>query len=651
MNIHSMAARAEGHQSNGAWLSMPWWGWVLLIAFAAIDPISHALILLFPPVGYVPTGFHTMDYYLYTTCMNHFSEQFSPYATALSPVGDVDPSFYALPYDYLYGWLGTIARMLHAPPFFVLAVANGLAVSALLLASWSLLIATTPRLARVAFSLFALGGGIGGFLYVLHHIAGLDQAQGFGRWFYRFALYELQDGPRHQPYLLIERLYYSLPLAFGIAALAFLVRTGQSLARRNTILALLSLAACTFFNFRLGPMIWTVAVLYVLGKPGVSLHRRATLTLLLTTSLLIAGALAYRMVHRNPEYIASMFSVSLGLLWLIPFVYALGLSTLLLPMGVGAMAGLPRWLRILGAGATGYFVVFVLSLVGYQAYYGNWLVGGDTNGAIAVSDWALLGVPVGLLVGYAWRPLSDTSFDEGWYYLWGLAYLALSVSAFGQGWFIGFMPQRFIVVTGLPIAVVSAYGLEALRLRLPRVATGVHATILAGGIVSIIVTWSFTYGPWGVETLQKAYPWNRYAYMTTADAALLEKLDRDVVLAPATGGPTYGDIAVFQGNTTVYGKGTLDFSRFVLSDHIQPVLAFYRAGTPEAERRNFVQRFGITAVFCPDIDPVAPAVLDELRALPWLEAVASEGRGMVFRVRQEELGALTFISAPSGITP
>ena len=208
---------------------------------------------------------------------------------------------------------------------------------------------------------------------------------------------------------------------------------------------------------------------------------------------------------------------------LVPMLSALGLGLILLPRGVyGAQKSLPRWIRALAFGAVGYLVIYITGYLGHMAYYGNLWQGGEASAAIAVSDWALLGVLPGLVLGWRVQGMTDEdAWDSGWYLLWALAFGCASLTALGQGWFLQFMPQRFIVVLGLPIAVIMAIGLDMMTKTRPLVSRAIYGGILCCGVVSILVTWTVTYGPWGHDSLQRDYPWTRYAFMTEADGDVL----------------------------------------------------------------------------------------------------------------------------------
>ena len=613
----------------------PWWVWCVMVGLALIEPLSHGWILLAPPAGHVPTGLHTVDTYAYRSAMAHYHDDYySPYATVDSSVGDRDPSLYALPHHRMYGWLGLLTQDLPLNPFIVLGMTHGLGLLFMLLMAWGLLRVSVPKLAATAFSLFALGGGAGGILYVLCWFTGLTDHADFADSFQHFFLYELCEGARYQPYLLTARLYYTVAMGLGFAALRIQFSLLRQASTGRALMLLVVYGLCAFSNFRVGPMFWAVGIMHLLVFPALSMGQRIKFCSLITVGTGLGAVLALRMLRLNPELTESAFRILSGQLWLFPLLSALGLVCLLLPLGlVQGMGHNPRWARALAMGAVGYLLLYGLGYVGYVAYYGNWWLGGETAAAIAVSDWAFLGIVPGLWLGWRRGDGRGEMGSAGWYVLWGLAFLCGSLTAMGQGWFLQFMPQRFVVILGLPFAVVGAMGLQQVGRTWPRVAQGLHGGIIFCGVLSILVTWMGTYGPLGHDGLQGSYTWTRQAYMTEQDGQLFQGIEGEVVLAPSTGTPLFGDVAVLRGHKTVYGNGTLDYSRNIMPEIRKTVHEFFTQGTPEATRRALVDRYGVTVVFCPDTAAVNPEVMKEFKTLPWLQVQDSAGQGVVFRVQ------------------
>lgn len=631
------ARMRKGSQENNR--RTPYWVWMVIAGLALIEPVAHLAYPHFEPEESAWTGLHTVDTYAYLSAMRYCGDDYySPYARCGSVVGDRDASLYALPHHRLYGLLGGIGRALRIPEFQFLGVANGLGLAFMLLAAYWLLRCVVPQHAQLAFLLFALGGGLGGVLYLFSGVLGLYGHPLFGKAFLRFFVYELNEGVRYQPNLFAERLYYTLPLGLGFSAVSLFIR---GIVRQSSIrlaaAALLALAA-SFLNLRLGPMFWGIGILYLMCVPGRAIRERIVAGAVWSGGVVIGSLAAARMLAQNPELNASVFRSLSGAMWLLPFLYASALHWLIVPSAlVRSLGALPRVARVCGFAAAGYSLLYVVLYLGYQfVWYGNWLYGGDTSAAVAVSDWALLGACAGALLSWRRRadvePVNSGQSLLGWLALWFLAFFAVSVSANGGGWMLQFMPQRFMVALGLPLAALAAEGVGRVKVRRPRFARAYAAVIILCGLVSIFVTWGIVYGPLGHTTAQRLFPWTNYLYMSEADARLLDAIPHGVVLAPSLGDPLLGDVAVQRpGLRTVYGNGTMDFSREVMPGVRARVAEFFAPGVPEAARRALIGDWCVDYVLCPDTTPVNAATLTELRVLPWLEEVAAEGAGVLFR--------------------
>lgn len=223
-----------------------------------------------------------------------------------------------------------------------------------------------------------------------------------------------------------------------------------------------------------------------------------------------------------------------------------------------------------------------------------------------------------------------------WFALWFLAFFCIAIAAFGDGWFLQFTPQRFMVVLALPMAVLAAAGVQRIGVVRPRRARQITAGIVACGVVSILVTWFGSYGPLGYHGLQQHYPQTRWAYISEADASLLDALEDDtnaVVLAPALTHPILGDVAVQRGHRAVYGNGTLDFSREVMPFVREAAHTFFHdPAQPDATRRQLIDDWCVTHVYCPDGEPIPDAMRAHLDTIPWLERVTQIGNGALYRV-------------------
>jgi hypothetical protein len=616
---------------------MPLWVPLIIAGLAAIEPVLHVWIPACPPEDTVHSGLHTLDTYAYMTAFQHYGDGFySPYAACGGLAGDRSPTLYSLPHHHLYGLAGMAGYALGVPPFLWLGLVNGLGVALMLFAAWVLLRTAVPALAARAFLLYALGGGLGGVAYATASALGLQQEPGFEKAFLRLFLYQLNEGASFQPWLLAARFYYTLPLALGFGALAATVRGAPAGHRGLLAMAVAAQFAAAFLNMRLGPVMLLGGVLFLTLAPAPLLRRAgAGMALTLATGAGVGGA--YAMLQTNPELQASVFQSLGSVMWLLPFLYA---TVLLLPWAVFSLGTsvitLPPVFRALGCALAGYAVAYALLYLGYLAYYGGLVHGGDTSAALFASDPALLGAALGgvaaLFAGKAaFRPGED--FALGWWTLWLLALFCGAVSAMGQGWFMQFMPQRLSVGIGLPLAVLAAAGAHQMAPRIPRLTRAWMTLIVTCGIVSASVTWGWAYGPLGWEGIQKTFPWTRYAYITLADDALLDRVDTGTLLAPSLGNPLFGDVAVQRaGLRTVYGNGTMDFTREIMPEVRARVARFFGVDATVAERRELLQDWRVTHVLCPDTAPVDPAVIGQLRAMPGLEVLGEQGGGVLFRV-------------------
>lgn len=128
-------------------------------------------------------------------------------------------------------------------------------------------------------------------------------------------------------------------------------------------------------------------------------------------------------------------------------------------------------------------------------------------------------------------------------------------------------------------------------------------------------------------------PLARDAFMTNADAKVLNHLDKGVVLAPSLNHPLFGDILVQRpGIKTVYGNGTMDFTHQLMHEVKTKVANFYRPGTDNTFRKGLVSDWCVDYVFCPDTAPINPKVLAEFERTPWLCKMIQKDNAVFFKV-------------------
>jgi hypothetical protein len=192
--------------------------------------------------------------------------------------------------------------------------------------------------------------------------------------------------------------------------------------------------------------------------------------------------------------------------------------------------------------------------------------------------------------------------------------------------------MKVLVMLGVPLAVVAAAALERLDVRVPRLARAWQAAIVALGLVSIAVAALHFQGPLGRHPGQGPFAEHHYDLMTAADAAALGALDDGFVLCPY-GTPLFGDVAAERyGIRPVFGNGSALMGDHRLPAFREDVERFYAPDATDAYRRRFARTWCVTHVYCPDTDPVGEATLAAFERATWLEAVAREGRAVMYRV-------------------
>jgi hypothetical protein len=623
-------------------LRPPRWVLLIILILASIDPVMHEVNARFPPEATVATPSHTLDTIIYHTAMVHaFPPYNSPYALWNDPGGGQGLANYALTFHHLYAAIGWLGGQFGVAPLTSLGIANGLSVMLYLYFVWVFLCLAVPRLANVSFLLFAAGGGLGGLAYLAALATGFTEHPEFASYFQRYFYYELCEGPRAQPFLMVTRLYYTLGLAFGFAGLAAFIYHASGRPGRYLYAGAMLLVAASLINFRVGPMLLGVAILYTLDLRGVPCGRKVYQGAVLCVGTATGCAAALALMRLNPEMVSGVTDSMRSALWLSPYASATFWYWLLLPpVLITSLRSSTPFLRIVLALVLGYIAAFLMLYGLYQAYYGNFWRTSEYSAAVQISDWALLATaPIGVF--FLWRfkssdPLPSALSAPSWVACWWCGLFGLAVSAFGQGYWLRFAPDRFVVIMGVPLAILGASAICRLNLRAPRLSRMVCAVFLVSGVLSCAVTWLVTYGPWGYETLQRSYPWTRGAFVSVHDDRLLNGLGTGRVLAPSEGAPLMGDLAVLRGNSTVFGVGTFNYTRSVGSGLRARVAEFFAPDTPESLREEYVRDWRAQFVLCPHDDSVAPETRTQLQQYPWLETIVVEGDGLLLRVVEAE---------------
>lgn len=604
---------------------------LLIVLLAATQPALLLWTSLAPPDGAIPTGLHIPDSALFLYSMRMVDTRLdTPYATCVSVSNDRGVHLYAVPHLWLYGLLGALARLIHANDLLLYALANGLGAFLYLWAVYRLLRLLVPTHANLAFFLFALSGGPAGVLYILTGLLDLHAQPQFDAYFLRFGVYELFEGPHLLPVTHLARFYYTLSLALLLGGATGLIRA----SREHSLFALapwfVPMLCGAFINARFGLFVLALACLHLAMLQSVDKPFRLRLAIAFATPVFIGFVLSSLLMSQNPATVANHLHVANMAMWFSPFVCAAWLHMIIalrpILRGIG---GLARAGRIAGGAALGYLAAFGILYVLHQAYHGNLLIGRDGSVAAAVSDKALLGAVIGGLIAGTLRPRTRLSLLDG-FTLWFLLAAALAISGFGDGWFLKFGPQRLEVLIWLPLCVLATEGLREMRPCAAKLAAGAMLTF---GVASISVALLCFQGPLGRGDARGPYPELHAEIISTHDARIMAQAwQGGTVLTTAPAADVY---ALRLGNPVVFGIGSFNLTDCHYTVLKNAVDRFFAPDTPDSERLDLVNRWQPLFVYCPDTWPVHENTIHALRSAPWLEEVASEGRAVLFRVRQQ----------------
>ncbi len=614
----------------------PIWVWGIIVCFALIEPLTHFWLAYGLGNDVAHSGFHIGDTPFFTTDMEIFSNGFySPYLACDTETGRQNFSLFALPHHWLYASVGWLGRLVGLAPFITLGLANGLGAAFFLAMVWRFLRCVAPQRAALAFALFTLSGGLGGVAWLMSLAWGAHSTAGFEAWFHRFARYELIEGPFLSPALILPRLYYTLPLGLGFASLVAFIRSMSNdlplPGKRAVVLQFLT----AYLNARVGLLLWGVAACFILVQPRLAAKQKfryiayffiptliATLLMRTAFGMNVTGAENFSELLRRCAWFGSLLTATF---WLWPPVL----------LALWRHLGRLHWSgRLLLGWGLGYGVAFAGLYVAHQVWYGNWLAGGETAAAIAISDWALLGIIPGSLVLFRKGDRTPFAAAESWVALWFLGLACLSISAFGQGWFLRLMPERCLIVLGVPMALLAAEGLQMMGKRLPRLTRGYVGTIIVFGLCSLGVSTLCFQGPLGHVPGVSPFGWAHSEVVLPEDVALIDRIDGGTALAPASEPPLMGDVVVVRrpNARTVFGQPSLEFSDVNMLQMARDVQEFFDPGTNEITRFIFVTSWCVDYVYCPATRPVAPEVIEQFRKSIWLEPVDAEGDALLFRV-------------------
>lgn len=333
----------------------------------------------------------------------------------------------------------------------------------------------------------------------------------------------------------------------------------------------------------------------------------------------------------NPSFVGSTVSTVRQAMWLFPFLSAAFFFLFLVPCEVGCtMRCLPRFGRACCWCAVGYLAAFVLLYLAHQVYWGNYLKGGEPEAALFSSDKALAGALVGFIFGLTRRTRDRKPDAEmGWVTLWFLAFLCFAVSAWGNGVILGLSPQRAMAMLGVPLALLAARRVHSLRLLHPKIAAGIVAVIVACGITSVVVGATCFQGPLFHKPGKRAFAWHHVESMTPNDAEVLTYLRPGVVLSTKQLNDV---IALRPGNQVIFGAATgLGDQGYETME--EGVGQFFSADATPEFRADYLGRWCIDFVFCPDTYPVASETVEQLYRMIELAVVVEAGNAVLFQTQ------------------
>lgn len=610
---------------------VPGWVKLLCVALALIEPLTHAALTRLDSDTQTFSGLHTHDSAIFLVCMASLENGFySPYATCEAPDGAYSTAYLPTPFHWLYAIVGAAGRLFGLDPFVFLGIANGFFGFIYLITAYHFLRVTVPRVANRAFVLFALGGGLGGIAYAVSWVVGVHQSPEFEQWFWRFLMYDLHEGPQLAPVLHMPRLYYTVSIALAIGAVTAFVQSVRMPCVRHWWFAAFLLFGSTVINVRFGGFGWAICAAYCLAGP--ESIRPVVRNLIAPTLALVTGLGVFAaMTAMSPSMAENSVNLVRETLWPTAFLSAAAFYLVPLAWVLRNRIGLlPARTRGLVAGGTAYLVLIAGFFAGHVIYYGSFWSGGDHAAIVQWSDAALILAAPFAIWGWS-RRRTGTAESAGidWFLVWTLGFLALGFSAFGQGWGARLVPQRVLVLLGLPLSVITVYALDQWRSVRPRLASAYYGAAIACGLVSISVASLFVQYPLGQSPVQSPFAWLHAEHVTPADAKLADHVRRGYVLTPRLAADR---IAIRPGARVLGGYGAADLADQPAIPLDEEVAHFF-SGATEAERRAIVARWCIDYVYCPDGLPVPEETLADLRHYDWLEATAQAGGGVVFRVR------------------
>ena len=610
---------------------MPLWVPAIMLGLALIEPATHLWLVHAPPAGFVSTGLHTRETVFLRYWMRPFDAP-SPFA-----LDETQPSWGINAPRVFFGTAGALGRAVSLDDFTTLGWLNGLCMLTLLLGVYTFLRTAVPRVANVSFIVYALAGGLGGILYFITGLLGLHDAANFERYFQRYAHYELFQGKFLGPAPLLVYPHYTLPLGFGFAALALAIQADRrrSHARLAVAAILLFLGGC--LNVRLGPMMWAIFIGYLIAASSSASGMRVHAAGLLAIPAWAAFVVAWWPIYRQSGSLSNQIEYGSAAVWFSPLITATVFHLITVPIALRrVLPSLPRWQYACAWAAFGYLALFTTLYFAHLVYYGTYLVCNDTAPPLKFSDLSLLGGVAGAVWALTRTRSHDARRDDfGWICLWFLAFLVFSISAFGRGLWLTLTPQRLMVFYGVPLAMLSAYGLVILAERRRAWAWTLGGAMIVCGACSIAVGAFVFRGPLGPRPGETPYGESHAELMRTDDAACIQRVADGFFLAPLTTNPTFGDVvAARDPRVKVFGVGSFGLSGLDYGMLEADVSRIYLLGTPESDRRAFLDRWKVDWVYVPATPAEFAPLAAEFHTYPWIEVVCTEGDATLFKVKR-----------------
>jgi hypothetical protein len=618
----------DAHQKTPKWLIL------LIVIIAAIEPLTHVWITHGNHgSNAISTGLHIPDSSIFIHSMNMFQTDFySPYASAHSPHGDRSPAFLAAPFHWLYAVVGQVGYLLNIPVFLFLGVINGLSSAIYFWVVWKLIQLVIPKIAPLAFVLFLIPGNLGGLFYLVSMTMGWTLQPDFDDWFERISMYTLVEGSYLGGWQHMPRMYYTLSLAlcYGSIREWLVARTIQ--CNRHVFYSGLLLFAGSLINIRIGAFTLFIFGLYLWTQSWTGWKNIARPLVPLATGWGLAALVFALMAVRQPVFMQNTTVLVQEGAWMSSFIFTLLLIfPLIIPRIWATMCSAPKHVQPIMGGILGYLIVFMFLFIGHKLYYGNWFRAGDSHAAVVMSDWALLGILPGVF-GVRSAKSNESSAEHPlntWLVLWILCFSFLALSAFGQGWFLRFTPQRLMMMTGLPLALIAVQTLVALKNWSPTAFKAYSGSLIATGAISVVVGTLFFQGPLDRAPGKGPFAKLHREVITQADAYLLYRLPEGRVLTTNA----FADIVALRPeNSVIGGIGGTDLSDLKSTDIDPQIKLFFSAGMTEESRIAFLTKWQIDYVFCPNTWPITRNAVNKIYGTTGLQEMHASERGVLFKV-------------------